>query len=947
MAHAERDLRVLYAKRSLKKRKTYHDGRVALRDRGGGAWRAELHDERGELLAHGKLPHDVVLACGDEIACFDGFLVEVDEVEGVVDSEKEKDEQERAVSHRSSSTSHDACTRRRGSLGRNGAPSRVRAKPPCTLTDEQILALIKTPVDDIVDLHRRSTTCPTTRNAQTVAPEPKTMRETREGETSMKSKNVKPFVPPKVDLQALERESERTKSRGERPKTMAKQDEAGSGHGWKKRMSFRFGAFESTTRKVNVPNSFEDVEEYRRRWTSAVEEELQLKITEVFQLFQQVPAQQLSDKKTEESMRKNRVEYYGSCELRWMKERTIKNWFPKDKQKDGEEVRLKEATFLHLNSGKLKSTSYRRNDLWIISTERMFQTSCEDGIYDRTKAPWIAMAISTWHGPDQEGKFAIEFLTPPPVNLMKQQKVYAIRGPEVGTELLMLDTLYSGLLDTMPILPVLLGKAGSIAGESSDQIELGHEVVNCNPEQREVVNQVLGWIDTRKQTINASNVCLVHGPFGTGKSTLIVQAIIAVSKMLESQGNKNTRILVAAHTNTAVDRVLEGLLQCGFTDFLRVGSLRKMSKTILKYSLHVTEKGTSKNETIAELKSMLSDASVQEARILRDEIRMVEQGRLKERQKALSTVRVVGTTCCSSGSTCMGQQNFDIVVLDECSQIVEPLSLVPLCLAQARFLLAVGDPLQLPPVLTSPSQPGPGQHGLGRALFVRLTHMGIAPTMLLRQYRSHPAIAEVPNKLFYGGRLLHGVGAAERPPAVPGLPHLVWMFHPQGRERYDGAKSAYNDPEASMVAETVFQLVRAGIAPNEIGCITFFKAQARCICNHMGNMDRELGISAVQVSTVDAFQGSERDVIVLSLCKTRGGSFVDSAERVNVALSRARRHLIVVGLPAAFQSAPSWSHLLSVATAFPPGCLPPALLADQVQEDADWEALRAMENNPN
>lgn len=945
MAHAPRELRVLYAKRSLKKRKTYHDGHVALRDRGEGAWRAELRDERGELLAHGKLSQDVALACGDEIACFEGFLVEVDVTDDGVHPEEAKEWKERTASHRSTSTSHEERTRRRGSLGRNGAPSRVRAKPPCTLTDEQILALIRTPLDDIVDVHGRATNGPATRNAEAVVDETTARRETSMEEPVVGCTNAKPFLPPKMDLAALERESARSKCRSERPSTTT-QENAGTGNGWKKRMSLHFRASETPTRNVSVPENFQDVEEYKTRWYQAVEEELQLKIAEVVQQFQQVPADELSDKKTEEAMRKNRVEYYGKCELRWMKERTIKNWFPKEKQKEDEEVRLKEATFLHLHSGRLKSTSYRKNDLWIIGTERLFQTTHGNGIFDRTKSPWVAMAISTWHGPDQDGKFAIEFLTQPPPNLTKQQKVYAIHGPEVGTELLMLETLYSGMLDKVPILPVLLGKAGRVAGEFSDQMDLGLEGLECNPEQREVVNRMLGWIDKRKQTINASNVCLVHGPFGTGKSTLIVQAIIAVSKVLENQGNRNTRILVAAHTNTAVDRVLEGLLRCGFTDFLRVGNLRKMSKTILKYSLHVTDKGASKSETVAELKSMLSDASVQEARILREEIRLVEQGRLKERQKALSTVRVVGTTCCSSGSACMGQQTFDIVVLDECSQIVEPLSLVPLCLAQARFLLAVGDPLQLPPVLASPSQCSPGQHGLGRALFVRLTHMGIVPTMLLRQYRCHPIIADVPNVLFYAGRLLHGVSAEERSSSLPGLPPLVWMFHPQGREKYDGTRSAYNEPEASMVTSVVTHLIKAGVPPHEVGCITFFRAQAHCIRNHMGNVDKEVGVSAVQVSTVDAFQGSEKDIIVLSLCKARGGSFLDSAERVNVALSRARRHLIVVGLPSAFQSVTSWGHLLSVATLCAPGCLPPALLVDQIQEEADWEALRAMENAP-
>ncbi len=108
-----------------------------------------------------------------------------------------------------------------------------------------------------------------------------------------------------------------------------------------------------------------------------------------------------------------------------------------------------------------------------------------------------------------------------------------------------------------------------------------------------------------------------------------------------------------------------------------------------------------------------------------------------------------------------------------------------------RYLFAAGDPLQLPPVIASPGPvtPPPGAapgaaHGLLRPLFVRLAALGHTPHLLRRQYRCHPDLAAVPNQLFYGGRLLDGCAAADRPSLLPGLPSLVFL-DVRGSEQYN------------------------------------------------------------------------------------------------------------------------------------------------------------------
>lgn len=181
----------------------------------------------------------------------------------------------------------------------------------------------------------------------------------------------------------------------------------------------------------------------------------------------------------------------------------------------------------------------------------------------------------------------------------------------------------------------------------------------------------------------------------------------------------------------------------------------------------------------------------------------------RQRKRLLKTVPVVGVTCCSSTLAALDGQRFDVLVLDECSQMVEPLSAVPLLRAQARFLIAAGDPLQLPPMIASPAHVTPAAaagvappqrmhalqqqplqqqqnaqaHGLLRPLFVRLTALGLPPFLLRRQYRCHPDISAVPNAHFYGGRLLDGCTRDQRASLLPGLPSAAFL-DVRGQESY-------------------------------------------------------------------------------------------------------------------------------------------------------------------
>lgn len=281
--------------------------------------------------------------------------------------------------------------------------------------------------------------------------------------------------------------------------------------------------------------------------------------------------------------------------------------------------------------------------------------------------------------------------------------------------------------------------------------------------------------------------------------------------------------------------------------------------------------------------------------------------------------------------------------------MLEPQALLPLARARCRFALLVGDPKQLPPTLAcEPS-------ALGTPLFLRLAHGGVAPLAMRTQYRLHPALSKLASELFYDGGVLDGVGARERAPLLPGLPTLALLdtsalggqSHVAGGARAaDGCGSGVcggltNHAEAQAVKLLVRALLAAGIEPSQLGVICLYRAQVALVSRALGVAPGGPrppapasggggGCSAaaaseatVTVSTVDAFQGAERDVIIVSAARTAGGSagsalaFVANPNRLCVALTRARRHLLLVCSAHVLAANPLWRHALRAARQLP------------------------------
>jgi len=558
------------------------------------------------------------------------------------------------------------------------------------------------------------------------------------------------------------------------------------------------------------------------------------------------------------------------------------------------------------------SGAFSKGDVWVLSNNV--------GFVDK-HAQWVRLVRGVWHGPNPEGVLEVQpFRRVPGLSAgEKKGRLFALHAPGFSSELAMLDNLYRSDVDftNISLVSALLRVPGArrSTAEVGEQNAPGVLGEGLNSSQAEVLQRCEAWLDPERAE---PPVALVHGPFGSGKSTLLVRIVEALASPRSGEERlKPLRVMVCANTNIAVDRVLEGLSERpGAPDFLRVGCLRSISTNVLSRSIHAAR---AKGGALDELTFMLGaceQKDIARRAQIQAEISRVKQGAERQRKRRVASVNVLGVTCASCHHEALQNTRFDVLVLDECSQMVEPLSLLPILTAKPRFLVMAGDPKQLPPVLAEASRPG-SPRDLRRPLFERLTAIGHEPALLDTQYRCHPAIAGPANRLFYGGRLRDGVGATDRPPLVSGLPPLCFANVPRATQTAlkGFGKSVANRAEAEAVARLVWALSERGVGLGDIGVICLFRAQAQLVRERVSQNLAELG--GLTVATVDSFQGQERAVIILTTAVTSQGEFSSDECRMNVALTRAKSHLILVGCAPALQDCPLWGRLLPVCEMCP------------------------------
>ncbi|CAL6410832.1 unnamed protein product [Bathycoccus prasinos] len=640
--------------------------------------------------------------------------------------------------------------------------------------------------------------------------------------------------------------------------------------------------------------------------------------------------------------RQYRIHYWSECKMTAYKTQT---------KKDEETGTVKlSKTVVELTLGRCeyhRPNDFAKGDVYVLSTDPGFFLSSPVAKNTRqgmdTYKNWTGVVASTWHAPDKEGKMHVEMLGDLPRTLKESLKnssnggwvkrksltLYAARALSAFGELEeMKNALEMVKEDTMPLMRMIMNPSVAeltsehaeniTADEEEDFQDLEFTFQNQYGLNHDQAVAMKGMVNTE------CGVSLVHGPFGSGKTKLVAsfirEHVASVKDMQHKLGvlppdtkQRNGRILVCANTNVAVDRVLKTLLENGFTDFCRVGSLTKIDADILPFSIHAKRDSKKGNTHIEELEKALKENEKISSRRKRieEEIKNLKiKGALQKRAKLVKSAPVVAVTCSSCVNKHLEDQKFDILILDECSQMTEICSLLPLARFGVKHLIAVGDPKQLPPVLESNLE-YPTISEQQPTLFVRLAKLGLPVTLLRTQYRMHPLLSEVPNAHFYENKLLDGVSASDRGALLEGVPPLVFFdTHGENAREERGGQSKFNASEARGCAVIARELLNRGLKPKDVGIIAFYRAQVDCVNSYLVRMRVGATTTAdilapseldeeedgeIQVSTVDAFQGQEKKVIILTLCGAfKGSNSFTTRERLNVALTRSQRHEFIV-----------------------------------------------------
>jgi ATP-dependent RNA/DNA helicase IGHMBP2 len=423
------------------------------------------------------------------------------------------------------------------------------------------------------------------------------------------------------------------------------------------------------------------------------------------------------------------------------------------------------------------------------------------------------------------------------------------------------------------------------------------EIPFLNPSQNEAVDQILA----------ARDVAVIHGPPGTGKTTTLVYAIKVLAQ-------REHTVLVTAPSNTAVDLLTERLAQVGL-NVVRVGNISRVDESIIRHSLdfQIGEHPESKNikkvkKEAAEMRRKakryrrkFGSTEHRERRQLFREAGELEAwaGQLERRiiDQILSGAHVITCTLVGANSKVLENRTFRTVVIDEAAQALQPAAWIPI-IKSSKVILA-GDPFQLPPTVKSFEA---AKGGFGITLIERCIQQWEEVSLLNIQYRMHYAIMGFSNQQFYSGTLQaaehvkrHQLDFGDHPPIVF-IDTAGCGFEEKVNPEY---QSRYNPDEFQILCEHLYQLIDRldDYEFPSVAIISPYREQVEYM-KDLAEEDSRLSSLPIKINTIDAFQGQERDVIYISLVRSNGKGeigFLKDYRRMNVAMTRARKLLVVIG----------------------------------------------------
>ncbi len=430
------------------------------------------------------------------------------------------------------------------------------------------------------------------------------------------------------------------------------------------------------------------------------------------------------------------------------------------------------------------------------------------------------------------------------------------------------------------------------------------------------------------QILSADDLAIVHGPPGTGKTTTLVAAVKALINQEKQQ------ILVVAASNTAVDLLTEKLAEAGL-QVLRVGNPARVNRRLMNLTMdsqleahpeHKNIKGLRKQA--AALKDMahkykrhFGRAEQEQRKALFNEARKimkeVENHESYLSDQIINNADVITATLVGSNHYAIRQLRYRTLVIDEAGQALEPACWIPIL--KARKLIMAGDHCQLPPTIKSQEA---ARKGLSLTLMEKLTALyPEAVTMLEEQYRMHEQIMNFSAQEFYGGRLKAHERVATAKLLSDDHPFTFIDTAGCGFEEQQEESSISNPEEGLFTIKYIKQYLEIldlnRVHSPSIGLIAPYQEQIKFLSIAAAE-DPTLSTEDVYltINTIDSFQGQERDVIVISLTRCnqdRNIGFLADVRRMNVAITRARKKLIIIGDSSTLSVHPFYLNLIAYA----------------------------------
>ena len=472
-------------------------------------------------------------------------------------------------------------------------------------------------------------------------------------------------------------------------------------------------------------------------------------------------------------------------------------------------------------------------------------------------------------------------------------------------------------IEMQKALDEVIGARNNRVAELREMIE-GTEIPTFNKIDESVLIPQLNNSQNKavRHILSANDIAVVHGPPGTGKTTTIVQAIRLV---LQTE----KQLLVCAPTNTAVDLITEKLIEQG-VNVLRVGHPARVSEGLLKATIdgqiqsHANYKDIkSLRKTAEEYFKMAGkykrafgrEDAKQRALFYTEARNCIKESRLLEDyivNSLFENAQVISCTPVASSNKALANKHFSTLFFDEASQALEAISWIPLL--KCKRVIFSGDHFQLPPVVKSIRAK---QEGLAETMLDRCIKHPTISTLLTRQYRMHQNIMQFSNHYFYNNELEADATVKETLLSlnedIDILNIPVELIDTAGCS-FDELQnpetlSLSNVGEANLVFKHLELLLQQYQYSGEeqklsIGIISPYKEQIELLKEKLVEFDYSgFPVSELAVKTIDGFQGEERDVIYISLVRSNENSeigFLSDIRRMNVALTRAKKKLVVI-----------------------------------------------------